>query len=103
VWYSGIDINIHLTNSKTGAKKMIKLGNKVRDKVTGFTGIATTRLEYLNGCVQFCVKPMVSEDGKMPEGEYIDDAQLEFVEDGVTVDKDFEGGPVADAPPTRYK
>ena len=28
----------------------IKLGIKVRDKVTGFEGIATARIKYLNGC-----------------------------------------------------
>ena len=57
----------------------IKLGNKVRDKVTGFEGIATARIEYINKCVQFCVKPKVKEDGKMPDGEYIDVDELEIV------------------------
>ena len=58
--------------------KEIRLGNKVKDKVTGYTGIAVTKVEYLNGCVQFCVKPEVGKDGKMPDGEYIDVHQLSF-------------------------
>ena len=36
---------------------MITLGNKVRDKVTGMEGIAVSRVEYLNGCVQYAVQP----------------------------------------------
>lgn len=54
---------------------MIELGQKVRDRVTGFEGITTARVQYLNGCVQFCVKPRAL-DGKMLEGEYIDDSNL---------------------------
>lgn len=81
---------------------MIQLGQKVRDVVTGFEGIATCRVEYLNGCVQFCVKPRCGEDGKMPVGEYIDDAQLEVVGDGVAVAVDGDGGPIADLPPSCY-
>ncbi len=81
---------------------MIKLGQKVRDRVTGFEGIATSRVEYLNGCVQYCVKPKTREDGKMPEGEYIDDAQLEVIGKGVTIDVEPDGGPMSDVPATRY-
>jgi len=33
----------------------IKLGDKVRDEVTGIEGIATSRTEWLNGCVRFGV------------------------------------------------
>jgi len=57
----------------------IKLGDEVRDKVTGLTGIATTKVEFLNGCVQYQVQPPVDKEGKMVEAEYIDDSQLEKV------------------------
>lgn len=65
-----------------------KLGQRLRCTVTGFEGIATTRVEYLNGCVQYCVKPPCAEpkDGepmKLPEGNYIDDAQLVLVDEGI--------------------
>jgi len=76
----------------------IKLGNKVRDKVTGYEGVATARVEYLNGCVQYCVKPKVGSDGKMPEPEYIDVQQLEVVSDGTTVEPSKTGGPQRDCP-----
>ena len=76
----------------------IKLGNKVRDKVTGYEGVATARVEYLNGCVQFCVKPRVGSDGKMPDHEYIDVQQLEVVSQGETITPSKTGGPQRDCP-----
>jgi len=75
----------------------MKLGQKLRDKVSGFEGIATSRIEYLNGCVQFCLKPK-STDGKMPEGEYIDIQQLEVVDDGLSIKPKKTGGENMGAP-----
>lgn len=77
---------------------MEDLGKKMRDKVTGYEGIAVAKIQYLNGCVQYCVKPTVSEDGKMPEGEYIDIHQLDIVDDGVNVKPSETGGPQPDRP-----
>lgn len=80
----------------------IRLGQEVRDTVTGFTGTATSRLEYLNGCVQYNVRPRVREDGKFPDGEWIDAQQLEVVGPGINkprpVAKIATGGPMPDAP-----
>lgn len=78
--------------------KEIQLGNRVKDIVTGFTGIASSKIEYLNGCVQFGVKPKVEKDGKMPEIYYIDVQQLEFVDEGVSIKKIDTGGDMDDAP-----
>lgn len=82
---------------------MIKLGQRVKDKVTGFEGIATAKVIYLNGCVQFCVKPKVDEKGKMVEGEYIDEEQLEVVGEGFAVDREPNGGPMPDVPSDNYR
>ena len=82
---------------------MIKLGQKVKDTVTGFVGIATSKIEYLNGCVQYCVKPKVGKDGKYNSGEWFDDAQLEVVSNGIYVEKDFNGGPIPDVPSDNYQ
>lgn len=79
---------------------MIKLGQKVRCKVTGFEGIAIVECKYLNGCVQYCVKPP-AKDGKMIDGEYIDVQQLEVIGDGVSVTTRDTGGIMPDAPKTR--
>lgn len=63
------------------------LGQRVRCIVTGFEGIAITRVVWLNGCEQYLVKPpAVQKDGeplKMPDGNYIDDNQLELVDQGI--------------------
>ena len=81
---------------------MITLGQKVKDKVTGFTGIAISRVEYLNGCVQFCIKPEMVKKGEMPEGQYIDDMQLEVVGRGLSIPSEPDGGPMSDMPSERY-
>jgi len=80
----------------------IKLGQKVKDKVTGFIGIAISKVEYLNGCVQFCVKPKVDKDGKCLDGEWFDVDQLTVVSDGVFVKKKVTGGPQTDTPKSSY-
>ena len=71
----------------------IKLGSKVRDKVTCFEGIATARIRYMNGCVQYCVEPMVDKEGKMPEHHYIDFGQLEVIVAEIGEEKNKEKGP----------
>ena len=63
--------------------KTIKLGQRLKDKVTGLTGIATSRCEYLNGCVQFAIQPPVNEKGENVTDIWIDEGQLEFVDHGV--------------------
>lgn len=74
------------------------LGKKVKCMVTGFTGIATARVEFINGCVQICVKPKAGKDGKMPDGEYIDIHQIEIVGNGVKLNHKETGGPQMDTP-----
>jgi len=82
---------------------MIKLGQQVRCIVTGFTGIAISRVEYLNGCVQYCVKPPVKDDGTLVDGSYVDIEQLEVVGEGVPAKVSNTGGPKADTPSTSYR
>ena len=80
-------------------KTNIVLGNKVKDVVTGFTGVAISKVEYLNGCIRYCVMPMVGKDGKMPDGEYVDEGQLVIVDTEILPSKDKKeptGGPAHD-------
>lgn len=76
----------------------IKLGNKVRDLITGYEGVATAKVEYINGCIQYCVKPKIGADGKMPDPEYIDSQQLEVIEAEVKMKSSPTGGPQRDCP-----
>ena len=67
--------------------------------VTGFMGTVTSRVEYLTGCIQYCLKPRVDKDGKMIDGQYFDEQRLEVYDDGVVeVESTPTGGPQADCP-----
>jgi hypothetical protein len=64
--------------------QQIVLGKRYRDIVTGFTGIATCRVEYLNGCVRVGITPTeLTKDGKSIESEYVDVDQVELLDDGI--------------------
>jgi hypothetical protein len=73
---------------------MITLGEKVTDRITGFTGVATARAEYLNGCVRIQIEPRVQEDGKLPEAQWIDEQRL-------TDTSEAEAGGPGPVPPPR--
>jgi len=56
--------------------KGISLGNRVKDKITDFEGIAIARVEYLNGTVEYNILPKIDHHGKYPESRYIDKNRL---------------------------
>lgn len=59
----------------------VNLGDKVKDTISGFVGIATGRSEYLYGCVRICVTPAEMKDGKPIDPLWFDEDQLSMVED----------------------
>lgn len=58
----------------------IELGSKVKDRVSGLEGIVVCRAEYLYGCVRYDVQVPIGADGKVPEPYFIDEKQLEVLE-----------------------
>jgi|GEM_PF-4272988 len=81
----------------------VNIGDRVRDKITGFEGIAYGRWECITGCVSFDVHPRVKEDGKLPSSAWIDESRLEVVEAAAVtlVVKEVEpAGPCSLAAPT---
>lgn len=64
----------------------IKLGREVKCKVTGFKGVATARIEYLNGCFRIGVQAPVDKDGKFPDTIFIDEPQLDYTENEITIE-----------------
>lgn len=58
-----------------------RLGKKMRDTVTGFEGIATSKVYFLTGCTQFGLTPRITGENKRPETEYFDEQRLEVVDD----------------------
>ena len=59
----------------------MKLGDRIRCKVTGYEGVAVAKLKHLNGCVQYGLKGKMVKDGEYPETVYLDVEQLEKIED----------------------
>jgi hypothetical protein len=79
---------------------MIKLGQKVKDVVTGFEGIITGRAQYIYGCDQYCVVPK-ARDGKTAEGQWFDEGRIKIIGRGIFPEEvmaDKPGGPQRDAP-----
>lgn len=56
-----------------------ELGTRVKDQVTDFEGTITSRIQYLNGCLQYCVEPNLDKEGKPRKHQYIDEGQLIFI------------------------
>jgi len=61
----------------------IKLGDKAKDSVTGFEGIAVSRHTYLNGCDRLTIQPPIDNEGKHLESFTFDEPQLELIESAV--------------------
>ncbi len=65
----------------------IALGQKVRDRITGFTGVVTGRTEYITGCEQLLVQPPIKEDGSFVDPRWFDvDRLLVVVEKPTLID-----------------
>lgn len=76
-------------------KEKIKLGDKVKCKITGFIGIVVARTEFLNGCIQYNVAPKWEKQKNPMEQEIsIDEQSLEVVKQKIKkkVKKERNGG-----------
>lgn len=58
----------------------IKLGVRVKDRITGFSGIVTGRCEYITGCTQVLVAPPVKEDGSFHDSRWFDEQRMEVID-----------------------
>jgi len=57
----------------------IKLGDEVRDVITGFRGIAVARTNWLYGCDRIVIQPPVDKDGKHPDNISFDEPSVKRV------------------------
>lgn len=53
-----------------------ELGIKAKSRISGFTGIITSRAEHLNGCNRYWVEPTIDKEGKLRSGSWIDEDEL---------------------------
>lgn len=58
---------------------MIELGSKVRDKLTGFVGIAVARTIWLYGCDRYALSSQKLKDGMVRADEWFDEGRLEVL------------------------
>lgn len=81
--------------------EQIKFGNKVKDLVTGFEGIVTGEVTYMNGCHKWAI------DGKVVNGSveciWVDKQQVVKLDNGITPQlpakgEDVPGGPMRTPP-----
>jgi len=72
------------------------LGRKVKCRVTGFSGVATSVGFDLYGCIQVIVNPGTDKDGKPMESHWFDIGRLEVKGDPVMRTPNFEFGPQAE-------
>lgn len=61
--------------------KKIELGTVVKDRITGFSGVAIARTLWLFGCDRILVQPKDVKDGKIVEAQAFDEMQLELVDE----------------------
>jgi len=62
----------------------IGIGNLVKDKITGFQGYITSRLQSSTGMIQFSVTPRWDEKAESsPAGTFFDPDLLEYIDKGL--------------------
>ena len=70
---------IKLFNKHFGGMKMeknIQLGDEVQDIISGFTGIAMAKTDYMWGCTRFAVQPQEIKENKLGDPIWFDEPQL---------------------------
>ena len=74
-------------------KVVVKMGDHVEDKVSGFKGIIVSEHNYLNGCTRCTVQPKVDKNGKLPECQTFDKPQLKKIKKAIKQGDTNTGGP----------
>ncbi len=74
------------------------LGSVIRDKVTGFQGVASSRTEWLDGCIRYGITSQNLHDGKPISEQWFDIQRIEAVQEQSPMaedegPKEVTGGP----------
>jgi hypothetical protein len=77
------------------------LGRTFVDRVTGFSGVATGRVEYLTGCNQLLLSPGLGPDGALRNAEWFDEQRLKLSNRRDRVVLDNGNNPGCDRPAPR--
>lgn len=57
----------------------VQFGHTYRDKITGFTGVATGYVQYITGCNQALLAPRAEKASDRPCAEWFDEQRLEHL------------------------
>lgn len=71
----------------------LKLGDKAKDQISGFTGVIVAITEWLNGCRRITIQPTATHEGKPVDNHTFDAEQLVKIEDGPKLCETKKGGP----------
>lgn len=71
----------------------LKLGDKAKDQISGFTGTIVAITEWLNGCRRITISPEQLHDGKIIDSHTFDAEQVAKVEDRPAPASTPTGGP----------
>jgi hypothetical protein len=71
----------------------IALGTKVRDKITGFVGVAVCKTDWMYGCRRYGVQAVDIHEGKPVEVVYFDEPQLCVITEAASSNPKSTGGP----------
>ena len=71
----------------------IKLGDLVKDSITGFEGVVICVAEWLHGCRRMTVQPKALKDGRPIESASFDEPQLVLLNQAPPKRKADTGGP----------
>ena len=74
----------------------VKLGQKVRDTISGNEGTAIGRTEWIHGCVRIVIQPEGTKDGVPFDTFVIDEPQLVVVDKKAAPEAEPRHGPRAD-------
>lgn len=61
----------------------MSIGDRVKHRINGFTGIVTAVTEFMNGCRQMLVSPEGTDGGKPIDALWVDEQHLVVVEKDV--------------------
>jgi hypothetical protein len=82
-----------LFGKKTDPKFKFDVGDKVKDTITGFSGIVVYRTQWLNNCNTYGVAPQELKDGIPVKNQHFDEPQLLMVDKESIKKSQGTGGP----------
>jgi hypothetical protein len=84
---------LSMTNTKFQRDESIKLGDVVRDRISGFEGTIVAITEWLNGCRRITIQPSSLFEGKPVDSHTFDAEQIVKVSTGPELSETRKGGP----------